>query len=59
MKGIIEITDNDMAAIFKKIGKLLDEQGFEVARKDFGRPWGGFFCLERRKCTSLYQYLFS
>ncbi len=46
MKGIIEIKENDKAAIFKSVGKLLDQQGFEVNRKDFSRPWGGFFVLK-------------
>jgi len=58
MKGIIEIEKNDKAAIFKAIGKLLDEQGFEVDRKDFSRPWGGFFVLKEENAPHFISTYF-
>lgn len=58
MKGVIKITENDKAAIFKKIGKLLDKQGFEVARKDFSRPWGGFFVLREENAPHFINTYF-
>lgn len=58
MKGTIEIEKNDKAAIFKAIGKLLDEQGFEVDRKDFTRPWGGFFVLKEENAPHFISTYF-
>lgn len=58
MKGTIEIHEHDKAAIFKKIAKLLDEQGFEVDRKDFSRPWGGFFVLKEENAPHFISTYF-
>jgi mannose-6-phosphate isomerase-like protein (cupin superfamily) len=58
MKGVIEMNENDKAAVFKKIGKLLDEQGFEVNRKDFNRPWGGFFVLKEENAPHFINTYF-
>ncbi len=58
MKGIIEIKENDKAAIFKTLGKLLDQQGFEIDRKDFSRPWGGFFVLKEENAPHFIDTYF-
>lgn len=58
MKGIIDIHEHDKAAIFKNIGRLLDEQGFEIDRKDFSRPWGGFFVLKEENAPHFISTYF-
>ncbi len=58
MKGTIDIELEDKSAIFKAIGKLLDQQGFEIDRKDFGRPWGGFFVLKEENAPHFINIYF-
>lgn len=36
----------DTNDIFGKNARLLEEQGFDIIKKDLNRPWGGFFVID-------------
>lgn len=40
-----------MEAIFRKTQAELDEAGFNIERKDFDRPWGGFFVIDETQAA--------
>lgn len=41
-----------MNPIFKKTQEELDTAGFQIERKDFTRPWGGFFVIEEAQAAN-------
>jgi len=44
--------------IFQKTEKELSEQGFRIERKDFDRPWGGFFVIEESQAPEFVAKYF-
>jgi len=44
--------------IFQKTEKELTEQGFRIERKDFDRPWGGFFVIEESQAPEFVAKYF-
>lgn len=40
-----------MNSIFKNTQEELDNAGFQVDRKDFDRPWGGFFVIDENQAA--------
>ncbi|MEO8473473.1 MAG: phosphoheptose isomerase [Chryseolinea sp.] len=40
------------------VGKYLSDLNFEVAAKDFNRPWGGFFVLEESQAKEFAHLYF-
>lgn len=45
MYTLIEVAAEEKEGIFKEIEEKLLSQGFTFERKDFNRPWGGFFVI--------------
>lgn len=41
-----------MNPIFKNTQEELDTAGFQIERKDFDRPWGGFFVIDEKQATA-------
>ena len=46
-------------SIFEQTETILKEQGFSFERKDFNRPWGGFFVIEEEEAPQFIQRYFS
>lgn len=44
--------------VFEAVQQFIDEQGFEVVAKDFGRPWGGFFVLNENDADKFIAMFF-
>ena len=40
-----------MNNIFETTQQELDEAGFRIERKDFDRPWGGFFVIDEKQAA--------
>jgi mannose-6-phosphate isomerase len=36
----------DKDSVFKKVAKMLQQQGFAIVNKDDNRPWGGFYVID-------------
>ena len=45
-------------AIFSKIETELKANGFEIDRKDFERPWGGFFVIKEAQAAQFIEAYF-
>jgi mannose-6-phosphate isomerase-like protein (cupin superfamily) len=48
-----------MSTVFKKIEEKLIADGYEFERKDFNRPWGGFFVIEESQAEKFTNQYFS
>lgn len=46
------------ASIFEETEKVLLDQGFEFERKDFNRPWGGFFVIDEKHAPAFIEKYF-
>ncbi|MGB1242192.1 MAG: hypothetical protein ACPG49_06705 [Chitinophagales bacterium] len=51
MNDFIKTETTDKQQAFEGIGALLAKQGFSIDRKDFNRPWGGFFVIEEEQAS--------
>lgn len=40
-----------MNTIFETTQQELDQAGFQIERKDFERPWGGFFVIDEKQAA--------
>lgn len=40
-----------MHTIFETTQQELDQAGFQIERKDFDRPWGGFFVIDEKQAA--------
>ena len=47
-----------MEKIFKKTQSELEEAGFQFERKDFSRPWGGFFVIDENQAIPFTKRFF-
>ncbi|MEM9917322.1 MAG: phosphoheptose isomerase [Bacteroidota bacterium] len=47
-----------MDQIFEKVERLLIAKGFRFERKDFNRPWGGFFVIEEAQAPEFTRQYF-
>lgn len=47
-----------MDSIFKQVEQALSNAGFEFERKDFNRPWGGFFVIEASQTAKFAERYF-
>ena len=45
--------------IFDKITQSLENEGFRVVDKDFGRPWGGFFVIDESQARDFVRHYFT
>jgi mannose-6-phosphate isomerase-like protein (cupin superfamily) len=48
----------DKPEVFASVEKYLTKNGFNIADKDFGRPWGGFFVLDESQAQKFGQLYF-
>lgn len=48
-----------MNPIFKNTQEELDTAGFLIERKDFDRPWGGFFVIDENQATAFTAQYFA
>jgi mannose-6-phosphate isomerase len=48
----------DKPEVFASVEKYLTKNGFNIAAKDFGRPWGGFFVLDESQAQKFGQLYF-
>ncbi len=44
--------------IFKKIEQKILKRGFNIERKDFNRPWGGFIVIEEEQASKFISLYF-
>ncbi|MBT2621709.1 phosphoheptose isomerase [Chryseobacterium sp. ISL-6] len=44
--------------VFEKVEKMLEAQGFNLAAKDDGRPWGGFFVIDENQAQDFANRYF-
>ena len=44
--------------IFNKTEKALLDEGFQIERKDFDRPWGGFLVIEEKQAPEFAKKYF-
>lgn len=44
--------------VFEKVEKMLGAQGFNLAAKDDGRPWGGFFVIDESQAQDFANQYF-
>ena len=58
MSGFLKIEATDRREVFNTIEALLAEQGFSIDRKDFDRPWGGFFVIEEEQAAAFSSRYF-
>lgn len=52
------MTNATEVTIFQKIEQVLLGQGFRFERKDFQRPWGGFFVIEESQAPEFINQYF-
>jgi mannose-6-phosphate isomerase-like protein (cupin superfamily) len=50
--------DGGKAEVFDSVEKYLFDNGFNVAAKDFERPWGGFFVIDEAQAQKFGQLFF-
>jgi len=58
MRTLIEVASTEKEAIFSEIEAQLLEQGFTFERKDFNRPWGGFFVINEKHSSQFVETYF-
>lgn len=55
----LNIPENaDAATVFATVEQMLDKQGFKVEKRDFERPWGGFFVLDENQTPLFVETFF-
>ncbi|MGB1243125.1 MAG: hypothetical protein ACPG49_11430 [Chitinophagales bacterium] len=52
MIDFIKIEATEKQQVFTKMEAILLEQGLVIDRKDFNRPWGGFFVIEEEQAAA-------
>lgn len=55
---MISLTKTDKDGIFEEIGQILAQEGFTLERKDFNRPWGGFFVINEQHAPEFINRYF-
>ena len=58
MHTLLKVSATKKTAIFKEIEQLLIKQGFTFERKDFKRPWGGFFVINEKHAPKFVKKYF-
>lgn len=58
MSDFIKIEANVKQQVFRAMEAILAEQGFVIERKDFERPWGGFFVIVEEQATRFANLYF-
>lgn len=48
----------DAKTIFERTAKSLEDQGFNIIRKDDQRPWGGFFVIDEAQALRFIETFF-
>lgn len=48
----------EKSEVFASVEKYLSDNGFQIAAKDFNRPWGGFFVLDESQAQKFGQLYF-
>ena len=59
MYKLINVKSTEQKAIFKEVEKQLKSEGFTFERKDFNRPWGGFFVINEKHAPEFVARYFS
>lgn len=57
MQSVLSL-NGEKSQVFTTVEKYLTENGFNVAAKDFNRPWGGFFVLDESQAQKFGQLYF-
>ncbi len=58
MIDFIKIEVNVKKQVFRAMEAILLSQGFVIERKDFNRPWGGFFVVEEAQSSKFVKLYF-
>jgi mannose-6-phosphate isomerase len=50
--------EGEKPEVFNSVEQYLSENGLNIAAKDFGRPWGGFFVIDESQAQKFGQLYF-
>jgi len=54
----LELKSNDKPLVFGEVERYLTELKLEIANRDSGRPWGGFFVIQEDQAELFGQLFF-
>jgi mannose-6-phosphate isomerase len=59
MKQLVLNDTSSKQIVFEEVESYLEQLNLEVDKKDFNRPWGGFFVIDEKNTEEFIQLFFS